>query len=43
MRRAYDPYALLRSIEDLFGLDPLGLAAQAKAFAHAALPGAFAK
>jgi hypothetical protein len=28
---AYDPYSLLRSIEDLFGLEPLGLAAGAKA------------
>jgi hypothetical protein len=26
---AYDPYALLRSIEDLFGLDPIGHAADA--------------
>jgi hypothetical protein len=28
---AYNPYSLLRSTEDLFGLDPLGLAAGAKA------------
>lgn len=27
---AYDPYSLLRSVEDLFGLQPLGLAAGAK-------------
>lgn len=27
---AYNPYSLLRSTEDLFGLDPLGLAAGAK-------------
>jgi hypothetical protein len=27
---AYDPYSLLRSTEDLFGLEPLGLAAGAK-------------
>ncbi len=43
VRGAYDPYGALRSVEDLLGLDPLGFAAQAKAFAHAALPGAFAK
>ena len=40
LRGAYDPYAALRSIEDLLGLDPLGFAAQAKSFARAALPSA---
>ena len=43
VRDAYDPYAALRSIEDLLGLDPLGFAAQAKSFARTALPSAFAR
>jgi hypothetical protein len=43
LKGAYDPYGALRSIEDLLGLDPLGFAAQAKAFTHDALPGAFAR
>jgi hypothetical protein len=36
---AYDPYSLLRSVEDLFGLDPLGKAggAKVKSFAGAFL------
>jgi hypothetical protein len=37
----YDPYSLLRSLEDLFGLAPLARAKDATSFAKAALPGAF--
>jgi hypothetical protein len=37
----YDPYSLLRSVEDLFGLTPLAHAQEAQSFAKAALPGAF--
>jgi hypothetical protein len=37
----YDPYSLLRSVEDLFGLTPLAHANDAKSFAQSALPGAF--
>jgi hypothetical protein len=37
----YDPYSLLRSLEDLFGLAPLARAKDAASFAKAALPGAF--
>ena len=35
----YNPYSILRSNEDLFGLDPLGLAgaAKTKSFAHSLL------
>jgi hypothetical protein len=36
----YDPYSLLRSIEELFGFTPLAHAATAKSFAAEALPGA---
>ena len=32
MQRAYDHYGLLRSIEDAFGLAPLGYAAGASPF-----------
>lgn len=38
---AYDPYALLRSLEDLFGLRPLARAAGAPSFAHTVLGGAY--
>jgi hypothetical protein len=41
VRGAYDPYGALGSIEELLGLDRLAFAAQAKTFAHAALPAAF--
>jgi phosphatidylinositol-3-phosphatase len=34
----YDPYSVLRSIEDLFGYSPLGHAAKAMSFITAALP-----
>ena len=37
----YDPYGLLRSIEDVFALKPLAKAAGAASFARAALPAAF--
>jgi phosphatidylinositol-3-phosphatase len=37
---SYDPYSLLRSIEDLFGYSALAHAAKAKSFIAAALPGA---
>jgi hypothetical protein len=37
----YDPYSLLRSVEDLFGLTPLAHAKDAQSFAKPALPGAF--
>jgi hypothetical protein len=37
----YDPYSVLRSVEDLFGLAPLARAKDAASFAKAALPGAF--
>jgi hypothetical protein len=37
----YDPYSLLRSAEDIFGLAPLAEAKHAASFARAALPGAF--
>jgi hypothetical protein len=37
----YDPYSLLRSVEDLFGLTPLARAKDAASFAKVALPGAF--
>jgi hypothetical protein len=37
----YDPYSLLRSLEDLFGLVPPARAKGAASFAKAALPGAF--
>jgi phosphatidylinositol-3-phosphatase len=36
----YTPYSVLRSIEDLFALKPLGHAKTAKSFATVALPGA---
>lgn len=39
---AYDPYGLLRSLEDLFGLKPLARAAHARSFAPAVLGGAYA-
>ena len=39
----YDPYGLLRSIEDVFALKPLAKAAGAASFARAALPAAFGK
>jgi hypothetical protein len=35
---SYDPYSLLRSVEDLFGFSPVAHAAQAKSFLAAALP-----
>lgn len=38
---AYDPYAVLRCVEDLLALDPLGYAASAPSIARKALPGAF--
>jgi hypothetical protein len=37
---SYDPYSVLRSIEDLFGYSALAHAAKAKSFVAAALPGA---
>jgi hypothetical protein len=37
----YDPYSLLRSVEDLFALTPLARAQYAKSFAASVLPGAF--
>jgi hypothetical protein len=37
----YDPYSLLRSIEDLLALEPLAKAAKAKSFARVALRPAF--
>jgi phosphatidylinositol-3-phosphatase len=40
---AYDPYALLRSIEDLFALRPLGRAATAPSFAPTILAKAYAE
>jgi hypothetical protein len=39
----YNPYSVLRSIEDLFGLGPLAHARSAKSFATVALPGAWAQ
>ncbi|MCW3046704.1 MAG: phosphoesterase [Solirubrobacterales bacterium] len=36
----YDPYSVLRSVEDLFGLKPLARANHASSFVKAALPGA---
>jgi hypothetical protein len=39
----YDPYSVLRSIEDLFGLVPLAHARSARSFATVALPGAWAQ
>lgn len=39
----YDPYSLLRSVEDLFGLRPLARAAKAASFVDTALPGARVK
>jgi phosphatidylinositol-3-phosphatase len=38
--RAYDPYSLLRSVDELLGFKPLVNAAKAKSFVAAALPGA---
>lgn len=38
---AYDPYALLRSLEDLFALKPLARAARASSFAPTVLGGAY--
>jgi hypothetical protein len=38
----FDPYSVLRSVEDLFVFKPLAHAARAKSFAHAALAAAFA-
>ena len=38
--RAYDPYSLLRSVDDLLGFKPLVNSAHAKSFVAAALPGA---
>jgi hypothetical protein len=37
---SYDPYSVLRSIEDLFGYSAVAHAAKAKSFIAAALPGA---
>jgi hypothetical protein len=37
----YDPYSLLRSVEDLFALTPIAHATTAASFARTALPGAF--
>jgi hypothetical protein len=37
---AYDPYSLLRSVDDLLGFKPLVNAARARSFVAAALPGA---
>jgi hypothetical protein len=39
--RRYDPYSLLRSLEDVFAVDPLGFAAQAPSFARPVLAKAF--
>lgn len=39
----YDPYSLLRSLEDLFGLRPLAKAAHTASFAPTALSGASAR
>ena len=36
----YDPYSMLRSVEDLFGYTPLAHATQAKSFDAEALPDA---
>ena len=38
--KAYNPYSILRSVEDLLGLQPLAHAKAAKSFVSAALPGA---
>ncbi|MGN6189682.1 MAG: alkaline phosphatase family protein [Conexibacter sp.] len=38
---AYDPYSLLRSLEDVFALRPLGRAASADSFAPTVLGGAY--
>ena len=38
--KAYNPYSILRSVEDLLGLQPLAHAKHAKSFVSAALPGA---
>ncbi len=38
--KAYNPYSILRSVEDLLGLQPLARAKAAKSFVAAALPGA---
>ncbi len=38
--KAYDPYSILRSIEDLLALQPLAHAKHAKSFVSTALPGA---
>ena len=38
---AYDPYSLLRSLEDLFALRPLARAATASSFAPTVLAGAY--
>ena len=38
MAGAYDPYSVLRSIEDLFGFAPLGHAGRARSFVSQALP-----
>jgi hypothetical protein len=37
---AYDPYSVLRSVEDLFGFAPLGHAHGASSFVSQTLPGA---
>jgi hypothetical protein len=34
---SYDPYSILRSVEDVFGFTPLAAAADAKSFAGATL------
>jgi hypothetical protein len=39
--KPYDPASLLRVIDDLFALDPLGSAKHAKSFARLTLPNAF--
>jgi hypothetical protein len=39
----YNPYSVLRSIEDLFAVKPLAHAKSAKSFATVALPGAWAQ
>jgi hypothetical protein len=36
----YDPYSVLRTVEDVFAFKPLGAAAKAKSFATSALPSA---
>jgi len=38
---AYDPYSLLRSLEDLFALKPLARTATASSFAPTVLAGAY--